>query len=79
MPRYFFHVSHRHFSEDADGTELPDAQSAWHEAVRACGEMIKDIDGALEFGPEWRMDVTDEQGRKLFAIHLTAEAFHQKR
>lgn len=78
MPRYFFHISHGEDRSDLEGVDLPDDNEAWHQATLACGEMLRDLDGALLAGPEWRMRGTDEQGRKLFEIHLFAERFEME-
>ena len=32
--------------------------------------MLKDIDGELPPGSEWRMDVADEYGRVIFALRF---------
>lgn len=58
-----FHVTHldpRVY--DTEGVDLADRAAAWAEATRACGEMIKDMDGGLPLGSEWKMEVADEAG-----------------
>lgn len=75
MPRYFFNVQDQTSMQDSDGVELPDAHAAWEEATTACGEMIRDLDGALQAGPEWRMEVADESQKLLFRFSFRAEAF----
>ena len=71
--RYFFHVKHdRPRVDDAEGVDLPDEKAAWEQATRTCGEMIKEIDGSLPLGTDWRMEVHDEAG-PLFRIHFGAE------
>jgi len=39
----------------------------------AAGEMIKEIDGRLVPGREWRLEVTDEFRNPLYVIHVSAE------
>jgi hypothetical protein len=73
MPRYYFNVRHKTVHEDEEGMELPDYKAAWVEATTACGEMMRDLDGRLEIGPEWRMEVLDERHRLLFIIRFSAE------
>ena len=75
MPRYFFNVDYKDAMPDREGVDFTDDRAAWGQAVRACGEMMQELDGELEAGVEWRMDVTDADGRPLFAIHLNAERF----
>ena len=72
MPRYFFHVHDGQDSIDQAGLELPDPQTARAEAIRAAGEMLRDLDGALSTG-EWRMDVTDESGQPVLTLRFYAE------
>ena len=43
MPRYFFHVIDSYSAPDTDGTELPDIYAAQHMAVRASGEILRDM------------------------------------
>ncbi len=47
MPRYFFNVSHHSTHPDTEGSELADIHAAQIEAVRLCGEMIRDIDDSF--------------------------------
>jgi len=73
MPRYFFNTfDGRHFV-DSEGEELPDKYAAWAEATRTAGEILRDLDGRLEVGSTWRLEVTDELRNPLFVIHVHAE------
>jgi hypothetical protein len=73
MPRYFFNVHHERSTIDDEGEELPDRHEAWRAATLAAGEMIKEIDGKLVPGREWRLEVTDEFRNPLYVIHVSAE------
>nr|WP_202966308.1 hypothetical protein [Treponema endosymbiont of Eucomonympha sp.] len=55
------------------GEELPDQDAAWVEATRTAGEMIKNLDGKLKPGRDWRMEVTDEFQNPLWEIRVNAE------
>ena len=71
MPRYFFNV--RHGSEvqiDEVGEELPDNLAAWSEATASAGLSIRDPDGKLKPGTDWRMDVVDASGHTLYSIEV---------
>lgn len=70
MPRYFFNICYGSSIPDKEGTELPDAGAAWKEATIACGEMLRDLDGSLKVGPEWRMEVAEESGKVLFSLRF---------
>jgi hypothetical protein len=40
----------------------------------ACGEMIRTIDGHLQPGDRWRMEVTDEAGKLIYRLLFMAES-----
>jgi hypothetical protein len=72
MPRYYFHISHGDGSKIRnEGIELPDADAAWVEATTACGEIIRDLNGALKPGDAWRMIVMDETGAEMFHLEFS--------
>jgi uncharacterized protein DUF6894 len=73
MPRYFFHVYHDYYQHDSEGEELPDAQAAWREATVMAGQMLQGIDGKLQPGHDWSMEVTDEFANPLYRLHICAE------
>jgi len=76
MPRYFFHLNRNdEASVDSDGLTLLDHQAAWEEATMACGEMIRTIDGYLQPGDGWQMEVTDEVGKLIYRLRFIAESF----
>ena len=76
MPRYFFNITQGKVPRPPDeGMELPDDAAAWEEATTTCGEMIKELDGKLKAGPEWRMEVTRESGAVLYRLRFSAEAY----
>jgi hypothetical protein len=76
MPLYYFNITHGQESRKPDqGHEFPDDEAAWEEATTACGEMIRDLDGDLKAGPEWRMEVTNESGAVVYRLRFSAEAY----
>jgi hypothetical protein len=76
MPRYFFNVTQGEQPRKAD--EGMDLEAAWEEATTACGEMIKELDGNLKAGPEWRMEVTKESGAVVYRLRFSAEAYDRE-
>lgn len=73
MPHYFFHVIDGYSDYDAEGTELPDIYAAQHQAVRTSGEILRDMGAKFWDGTEWKLEVTDEQGRILLTLRFSAE------
>ena len=71
MPRYFFNTHDSRDMPDRDGVDLPDLKAVRGEAVKAAGEMLRDIDGALT-GEEWIMEVTNEAGRLVLTLLFSA-------
>ena len=74
MPLYQFSTTHGNTVFDTgDALELKDDAAAWEEATVACGEILKGLDGSLSPDREWRMDVKDETGVKVFTLRLLSE------
>lgn len=75
MPRYFFHLHHRGAQLDETGTDLASDNEAWKQGVAACSEFMHDLDGKMDDRSEYRMECLDEDGRKVFTLHFSAEKF----
>ncbi|MGN8545335.1 hypothetical protein [Bradyrhizobium sp. CCBAU 53421] len=73
MPRYFFHIHHGNRHADETGVELPGKDAAWKEAIFTTGQLLQDLDGALESGREWRLEVSDEAENPVCIVHVLAE------
>jgi hypothetical protein len=73
MPRYFFNVHNVEPSTDDIGEVFKDKESAWNEATKIAGEIIKDIDGRFRPGQEWALEVTDENRKPLYVIRISAQ------
>lgn len=58
---------------DTDGEELPDDEAAWQEATTYAGALFKDIDGKFRPGQEWSFEVTDEAGKSIYKIQISAK------
>ncbi len=72
MPRYFFHVIDGVTCTDMEGVEIASLSEARREAVRLSGEILREHPGDFWADEQWRMDVTDETGLTLFALHFSA-------
>jgi hypothetical protein len=73
LPRYFFQIFDGVSMPDLEGTECADIYVAQSEALRMSGEIMRDLGSRFWDGPEWRLEVTDADGRKLFVIRFSAE------
>lgn len=72
MQRYFFHVCDGPEKTHIDtvGEVLADDDAAWKEAVSSAGLTLRDFSATLKAGTEWRMEVVDEVGDRLFVIRI---------
>jgi hypothetical protein len=68
VQRYHFNVIDGVRLPDADGTELPDWQTARLEAIRRAGDILKDDAQSVAVGEDWRIEVTDGTGLILFQM-----------
>ncbi len=73
MPKYFFNTYHDVVYTDHDGEELDDKHAAWAEATRMAGEIIKDMDGKLRPGHDWKLEVHDEFRNPIWTLLVKAE------
>ncbi|MCA1453878.1 tRNA 5-methylaminomethyl-2-thiouridine synthase [Bradyrhizobium sp. BRP22] len=65
MHTYQFHIGGPRPFHDVEGMDLPDAGTAWGEALR----LVRDIEGWLQPGDAWSLDVV-EDGTTIFHITL---------
>jgi hypothetical protein len=71
MPRYFFNISHQRSEQDEIGEELPHLQAARKEAIVTAGQILQCLDGSLQPGCDWQMEVTDEFANPLYVIRIS--------
>jgi hypothetical protein len=72
--RYFFRVTRNGTPMDhSDGLAFADNAAAWHEASLSCGEIIHEMDGKIEPGCHWQMEVSDHSGKPIYRFTFTAE------
>jgi hypothetical protein len=72
MPSSTFAIS---TDEEPTVAQLADDGSAWAQAVRLGGEMLCDAERTLPTNADWRIDVTDGNGRRVCAIRIRADRF----
>ena len=71
MPRFFFHVIGGRGFPDAKGVEFTDASAACGEAVTLAGEILRDLNGKMSEGGDWRLDVTDAAGDPVGSLRFS--------
>lgn len=76
LPRYFFHTHNGETVLDHRGLEFPDFRAARDEAIRTCGEMLRQIPSAINNGDPFQLWVTDQpegKGKKLLTLTVSVE------
>ncbi len=74
MHTYQFHIAGVRPFQDEEGMELPDAETAWAEALR----LVRDIEGSLQPSESWSLEVV-EDGATIFRINLATEDMRIRR
>ncbi|MDB5550216.1 MAG: hypothetical protein JWL86_200 [Rhizobium sp.] len=73
---YFFRVFtdgvERHRT---DGIAFPTKEEAWHEASTSSGEILREMDGKMHTGMDWRMDVLNASGDLIYRLSFRTEKF----
>ena len=76
MSRYFFHRHDGGTSLDDEGIELVDLNTAREEAIRTCGEMVRELPVTVCRGYTLRLWVTDQpdgSGTTVFALTVSVQ------
>ena len=68
MPRYFFHLNTTSRSTDDEGLELDGPKQAREEAIRSCGEMMRDAADSFWGSRPWSITVTNSAGLIIYEI-----------
>lgn len=72
MPKFHFEVRTETHVMLTEGMELADFRAARVEAAKRVGALLHDHASEIWVDEEWRMDVTDERGLILYALHISA-------
>jgi hypothetical protein len=71
---YFFRVfTNGVETHHSEGLEFSSKEDVWHEASTSTGEIIREMDGNMHAGLDWRMDVTDAGGKVIYRFSFKAE------
>jgi hypothetical protein len=73
---YFFHIyENGSRTGESDGLDFHHKQDAWREAAISCSEIMREMDGKMQPGFKWQMDVADQTGNPVFRFTFTADEF----
>lgn len=70
MPRYLFHSQTDSRYSDSEGVEFATPHDARKEAIRLCGEMLKDSPEPFWGSRPWSVTVTNDAGLILWEIFI---------
>ena len=73
LPRYFFHLNTTLRTTDDEGLELDGLKQAREEAIRTCGEMMRDAADGFWGSRPWSITITDDAG--LIFYELAVDGF----
>ncbi len=73
MARYYFNIYDGQTPADDDGTELPDVYTARKEAIRLCGEILREVRCSFDSESDWRLEVTDDHDNRLFILRFSVD------
>jgi len=69
MPLYYFHIRNGDKLElDPDGTELPDLEAAFAEAVKVARELVDEVD---DLGRDAAIEITDGAGDTVLTVSFS--------
>jgi hypothetical protein len=58
-----------------DGIAFSSRAEVWQEASTSAGEILREMDGKMHLGMDWRMDVSDADGKLLYRLKFMTEEF----
>lgn len=73
MPRFHFNVYDGVSTHDRDGIVLADLSEARRHALSRAGALLDEEEQRGRLGEDWRLEVTDENGRLLFRLDFVVE------
>lgn len=73
MPRYYFNVRNHVDSEDLDGVELPDLQTAKREAAKDIADIVKtSSNDSRNHWSEWSIEVCDGERKIVLVVPFSS-------
>lgn len=78
MPSFSFQVSEGKFSNAAMATVFENGEAARQEALAMFADLSRDICGALNANSGWQIELTDDTGKLVFRLRLSAESLFEE-
>lgn len=75
MTRFTFSLRSGAGNIEVEEIELPDAEAARREAIHACGDLLREMDGTFQPANAWEMEVRDDRGTRICVLRFSAETF----
>ncbi len=73
---YFFRVFTDGIERNrTEGISFASREEAWQEASTSSGEILREMDGRMHIGLDWRMDVTNSAGDLIYRLSFKTEKF----
>ncbi|MDB5653931.1 MAG: hypothetical protein JWQ94_1544 [Tardiphaga sp.] len=74
VPLYYYSITKgNRATVFCEGVDLADDTAAWHEARVCCGKLLRNSEGSVAPGEEWRLEVTDAARTLVFTLCLFSE------
>lgn len=75
MARFIFNLRSGDGRLEVEEVDLPDAGAARREAIHACGDFLREMDGTFDPANAWEMEVTDDRGTRICVLRFSSETF----
>jgi hypothetical protein len=59
--------------QETDALAFSNLEEVWHEGALSSCEIIREMQGRIEPGLDWRMDVADTEGNVIYRFSFLAE------
>jgi hypothetical protein len=73
VPRFYFHTETDVRVTDTKGQEFPGYEEARREAIRTCGQMMREAAEAFWGSRPWNVSVTNEAGLIMWEIYVDGQ------
>jgi hypothetical protein len=74
MQRFYFHMQTLTRTTDEEGMEMLSPMEARRQAIRTCGEMMRDCPEGFWGSRPWTVTVTDAAGLVLWEVSMDGNA-----